>query len=282
MTKQQWLTTPAGTRIPPIIYGTAWKKERTADLVEQAISKGFQGIDTACQPKHYNEQLVGEALVRLSQRGIARETLFVQTKYTPLPGHDPHTIPYDQHADFDRQVVQSFASSITNLQTTYIDSFLLHSPVTPFTNLMTVWRAMETIHRSGGALELGISNCYELDLLKALYAEAEVKPSIIQNRFYRETGYDLDLRRWCTDHGVIYQSFWTLTANTHVLTNGVMQTMAYKYGKTVCQVFFRYLHQCGIVPLTGTTSEQHMEEDLCIFDFQLSGEEVDLISFLLN
>lgn len=76
--------------MPPLIYGTAWKKERTADLVIQAIKAGFCGIDTACQPKHYNESLVGEALVKLGKHNISRDSLFLQTKFTPLSGQDPN------------------------------------------------------------------------------------------------------------------------------------------------------------------------------------------------
>ena len=79
MKDQEFLTTAAGVKMPWIIYGTAWKKERTADLVVKAVQAGFKGIDTACQPKHYDEQLVGEALQRLKGNGIKRETLFVQT-----------------------------------------------------------------------------------------------------------------------------------------------------------------------------------------------------------
>ncbi|KAG8749428.1 hypothetical protein FRC12_013426 [Ceratobasidium sp. 428] len=68
--------------IPTIIYGTAWKKVQTKSLVVQAVLQGFRGIDTACQPKHYREDLVGEALAELyEQHGLSREDLFIQTKY---------------------------------------------------------------------------------------------------------------------------------------------------------------------------------------------------------
>jgi diketogulonate reductase-like aldo/keto reductase len=86
MKDQKWFTTLAGVKMPWLIYGTAWKKERTADLVVQAIQAGFRGIDTACQPKHYDEPLVGAALLRLNELQIERESLFVQTKFTPLDG----------------------------------------------------------------------------------------------------------------------------------------------------------------------------------------------------
>ena len=282
MESQQGGSTASGMMMPPIIYGTAWKKQQTADLVEQAVSSGFRGIDTACQPKHYNEQLVGVALKRVQEKGIKRDRLFLQTKFTPLAGHDPHNIPYDKNAPLEQQVEQSFAVSLKNLQTEYVDSLLLHSPFGPYSALMSGWRAMEAIQQSGGTRQLGICNCYDLSLLKALYADAAVKPAIVQNRFYRETGFDIALRRWCSEKGIVYQGFWILTANPHILANTTVQTMAGKYGKTEAQLLFRYLNQLNVVPLTGTSSIQHMQQDLDLFDFTLTDRELELVSYLLT
>jgi len=282
MVDQKWLTTSAGVKMPRIIYGTAWKKDRTADLVVRAIQTGFRGIDTACQPKHYNEPLVGTALQRLKDHGIEREALFLQTKFTPLSGQDPRQVPYDKNSPVELQVAQSFEASQKNLQTEYVDSLILHSPMATHMLSMKVWNAMEKIHKTGGARQLGISNCYNTDVIGSLHADANVKPAVVQNRFYQETGYDADLRHWCSNHGVIYQSFWTLTANPHVLTSNTVRTIARKYKKTEAQIFFRYLSHSGIVPLTGTTSEQHMREDLSIFDFELSSEDIKNVSLLLN
>ena len=85
------------TQIPSLIYGTAWKKEHTAALVIEAIHQGFLGIDTACQPKHYQEAGIGKALAELKKEGIKREKLYIQTKFTPLSGQDPNNIPYDKN-----------------------------------------------------------------------------------------------------------------------------------------------------------------------------------------
>ena len=268
--------------MPWIIYGTAWKKERTADLVVKAIQTGFKGIDTACQPKHYDEPLVGVALNRMKDQGIERETLFLQTKFTPLSGQDPKQVPYDEYSPIESQVIQSFETSKKNLQTEYVDSLVLHSPMAPHSLLMKVWNEMETIQRTGGARQLGISNFYDTETMRQLYADAKVKPAVVQNRFYQETGYDADLRNWCSSHGVIYQSFWTLTANPHILGSNTVLTIAQKYKKTGAQIFFRYLSQSGIVPLTGTCSEQHMREDLSIFDFELSSDDLKNVSRLLK
>ncbi len=282
MVDQKWITTSAGVKMPWIIYGTAWKKDRTADLVVKAIQAGFRGIDTACQPKHYNEPLVGTALHRMKDQGIEREALYLQTKFTPLSGQDPRQVPYDTKSPVELQVAQSFEVSKKNLRTEYVDTLILHSPMEPYVLLMKVWNAMEKIQKTGGACQLGISNCYDIQVLRSLYADANVKPAIVQNRFYPETGYDADLRHWCATHGVIYQSFWTLTANPHILSSITVQTLAQKYKKTEAQIFFRYVNQSGIVPLTGTSAEQHMREDLSLFDFELSSEDLKNVSLLLN
>src|ERR1700680_4396202 len=106
--------------MPPLIYGTAWKKERTSELVEKAILHGFKGIDTACQPKHYNEAGVGQALQALKKQNILAKNLFLQTKFTPLSGQDPARIPYDPAAPLAEQVQQSFLISLKNLQVDFI------------------------------------------------------------------------------------------------------------------------------------------------------------------
>ena len=281
MENQERLTTVSGLKMPWLIYGTAWKKERTADLVVKAIQAGFRGIDTAGQPKHYDEQLVGTALHRLKNLGIEREALFIQTKFTPLDGQDPRQVPYDRNAPLASQVAQSFEVSKNNLQTHYVDALILHSPMPRREQLIEVWAAMETIQKTGGARLLGISNCYTTEVLRQLYTEANVKPAVVQNRFYQETGYDADLRSWCSKHGIIYQGFWTLTANPHILESKTVRTIAQKHKKTEAQIFFRYLNQSYIVPLTGTCSEQHMQEDLSVLDFELSSDDVTKVSNLL-
>lgn len=125
------------------MYGTAWKKTRTKELVEAAVRAGFRGIDTACQPKHYNEPGVGEALQSLYSDGfVTRSDLFLQTKFTSLNGQDPNNIPYHKEYPLREQVLESFQVSCSNLQTDYLDSLVLHSPMQSFSDTMIVWRAM--------------------------------------------------------------------------------------------------------------------------------------------
>jgi len=279
---QHDIISAAGVRMPPLIYGTAWKKENTAALVEQALRSGFRGIDTACQPRHYDEALVGEALERMSAEGLERESIFLQTKFTPPDGQDPGSTPYDRDAPVQEQVERSFEVSKQNLRTDYVDSLVLHSPLFPFSQLKRAWSAMESIAKSGGARQLGISNCYELELLQRLYAEADVKPAVLQNRFYADSGYDVELREWCDAHDIVYQSFWTLSANPLLLDSRQIRTLARKYARTPSQIFFGYLHQAGIIPLSGTTSLTHMQEGLESFEIELAPEETAAIDRLLS
>ncbi len=131
----QYTITSAGVKMPKIIYGTAWKKERTTELVVQAVQAGFRGIDTACQPKHYSEEKVGDALVILIEKGFKREDLYIQTKFIPLSGQDPDNTPYDKDASLDVQVAESFEVSKKNLKTDYVDLLVLHSPLFPHAKL---------------------------------------------------------------------------------------------------------------------------------------------------
>ncbi|MBA3957008.1 MAG: aldo/keto reductase [Parachlamydiaceae bacterium] len=263
------MNTLSGVTMPCLIYGTAWKKDKTADLVTTAVKCGFRGIDTACQPKHYHEAGVGEAIQRLAGEGISRQDLYIQTKFTPLNGQDPLDTPYDKRAPLSEQVLQSFDVSKKNLDVAYVDGLVLHSPLENVERTMIAWRAMEQIYNVGGTKQIGISNCYDLEVLKQLYAEAYIKPAVVQNRFYRDTGYDNEMRKWCKEQKICYQSFWTLTANPQILSSEIVLKAAHTYQKTTAQILFRVLVDEGIVPLTGTCSEKHMKEDLEIFHFDL-------------
>ncbi len=281
MNPNDCLTSAYGVKMPLIIYGTAWKKDLTAAWVEQAIGLGFRGIDTACQPKHYNEAGVGAGVVACYKSGIDRADLYLQTKFTPLSGQDPAQVPYDVKACLSEQVAQSFQASLKNLQTTYLDCLVLHSPLANQQQTQEVWQAMEQIFHNGGAKQLGISNCYDLQQLQLLYEKVTIKPAVIQNRFYAKTHYDGAIRDFCSQHRIIYQSFWTLTGNPDVLAHATLQALAMKYQRSAAQVFFRYLSQIGIIPLTGTTSATHMQEDLAIVDFELTADHCAAIKRLL-
>jgi diketogulonate reductase-like aldo/keto reductase len=280
MTRNAFVISAAGVRSPRIIYGTAWKKAHTKALVTKAIQHGFRGIDTACQPKHYDETGVGAGIAACLGGGLSRADLYIQTKFTPLSGQDPNQVPYHPDARLAVQVEQSFQASLRNLRTSYLDCLVLHSPLRDATQSTEVWQAMEAICKETGTRQLGISNCYSLSVLETLYRSAGIKPAVVQNRFYAETNYDREIRAFCAQRGIIYQSFWTLTANPHILAHREVEALALKYGCTRAQILFRCLTQIDIVPLIGTKTETHMREDLEIFDFELTEAERDRLAAL--
>jgi len=273
----------AGKKFPSFIYGTAWKEDATSGLVIRAVSAGFSGIDTANQPRHYQEPLVGEALLKLASEGIDREDLFLQSKFTPVDGHD-HRIPYDPRACLATQVNQSFESSLENLHTDYLDSYLLHGPYSHpglGDEDWEVWSAIEEFYKSGKAGFIGISNV-NIEQLKVLTEKAEIKPMVVQNRCYATHGWDRAVREFCRANHIIYEGFSLLTANPFVLQNPWVQEIARGLERTPVQVVFRFSMQVGMVPLTGTRSERHMKEDLQVKDFELNSDDLNRIETLIG
>ncbi len=264
--------------MPSFMYGTAWKKEATTQLVQLAVASGFRAIDTANQLIHYEEALVGEALQVLEKKGIKRDTLFLQTKFTPVGGQGGRA-PYDASADLTTQVRQSFDSSLIHLRTEYVDSYVLHGPYSRRDlgrSDWEVWAAMEGLYQSGKTKMIGISNV-TADQLTQLCEQANLKPMVVQNRCYAALGWDQEVREICQAHGIIYQGFSLLTANREVLAEPEIQTIAKRLGTGSAQIIFRFAMQIGMLPLTGTTSQQHMKEDLQAEQLALSTEEIQRI-----
>jgi diketogulonate reductase-like aldo/keto reductase len=270
-----------GVVMPRLIYGTAWKKDRTAALTAMALRSGFRGVDTACQPKHCHEAGVGEALSMVAGEGIERQSIYVQTKFSPVAAQDPNDLPYDPSASLSQQVRDSHSVSLRNLGVDVLDCLILHSPYRDDRDTLAAWQAMESLHDVGGVRQLGISNCYDPARFEALWRAARIKPATIQNRFYAKTRYDREIRSFCRENNIVYQSFWTLTANPEVLAAQAVLTLAQHYGRSPAQVFFRYLTQIDIACLIGSSSSEHMKQDVSIFDFRLSPAECETIGALL-
>jgi diketogulonate reductase-like aldo/keto reductase len=272
------LTTYNNVPVPSFMYGTAWKKEGTTQLVQLAVAAGFTAIDTANQLIHYQEALVGEALLALARQGVTRDQLFLQTKFTPTNGQD-HRTPYDASANLTTQVIQSFHSSLAHLHTDYLDSYVLHGPYQR-RGLgdadQEVWAAIEGLYRSGKTKMVGISNV-TAEQLTQICAQAAVKPMVVQNRCYAALGWDEEVREICRAHGIIYQGFSLLTANQGIFAEPAIRAIAQRLGTGLAQVIFRFAIQVGMLPLTGTTNPQHMKEDLQAEQLALTAEDMQVI-----
>ncbi|KAL4961002.1 putative aldo-keto reductase (AKR) [Aspergillus stella-maris] len=263
--------TASPTFIPSFVYGTAWKRDRTAGLVHQAITNGFRAVDTAAQPKHYREDLVGEGIRKAIGDGVVRrEDLYIQTKFTSVHGQDPDDMPYDPNASVTDQIHASVQSSLHNLrptaepesaEDTYIDSLVLHSPLPTMAQTMEAWSALETYvpHRIHN---LGISNT-TLPVLREIVSLAKVKPAVVQNRFYGGTQFDVPLRAYCREYRIVYQSFWTLTANPELVQSKPVQSLAKSTGVSTAAALYGLVLGLGQTTiLNGTTKVEHMKADL--------------------
>jgi diketogulonate reductase-like aldo/keto reductase len=266
--------------VPAFLYGTAWKEERTAALTELALRAGFRGIDTANQRRHYLEAGVGEGLAAAAYRdGVAtRAELFLQTKFTYQRGQD-HRLPYDPQASLAVQVAQSLTSSFEHLGTDYVDSYVLHGPSSGYewTDADSeVWEAMRRERDAGRTIHLGISNV-SLQHLQQMEAAHSELPAFVQNRCFARLGWDREVRSFCNRNKIQYQGFSLLTANPEVLQHPPFVALAAKLNATVAQVIFSFARAVGILPLTGTSSAEHMRQDLASLDLELPPEAVRAI-----
>jgi diketogulonate reductase-like aldo/keto reductase len=261
---------------PDFLYGTAWKEERTAALVELALRAGFRGIDTANQRRHYWEAGVGEGLAAACREGVVtRGDIFLQTKFTYRPGQD-HRLPYDPQAALALQVAQSLASSLEHLGTDHVESFVLHGPASGhgWTDAdAEVWEAMRRERDAGRTRLLGVSNVSLRHLAGMMQAHGE-GPAFVQNRCFARTGWDREVRRFCHERKIGYQGFSLLTANVEVLRHPVVARIASRVEAGVAQVVFAFARSIGMLPLTGTTSAEHMKIDLESREIELTVNEL--------
>jgi diketogulonate reductase-like aldo/keto reductase len=180
-------------------------------------------------------------------------------------------MPYDPSTPLETQIRTSVASSLRNLRTaepiesendSYIDCFLLHSPLPTIQQTIEAWRVLESFVPSR-IRALGISNT-NLPILQAVYEAAKVKPSVVQNRFHAPTGWDVDLRKFCREHDIIYESFWTLSGNRKMLevAKSIQELSRLAGVSKEVALYCLVIELGGTVPLNGTTSNAHMKGDL--------------------
>jgi diketogulonate reductase-like aldo/keto reductase len=268
--------------VPPFLYGTAWKEDRTPSLTLLALKRGFRGIDTANQRWHYFEAGVGQGLSAAYRAGVVERTdLFLQTKFTYQAGQD-HRLPYDAAAPLPVQVAQSMASSLEHLGADYVDSYVLHGPSSNYgwTEADSeVWEAMIQERAAGRTRMIGVSNV-SLGHLEGLLAAHSEAPAFVQNRCFAWRGWDREIRRFCRERKIVYQAFSLLTANLDVLEHPLITDLATRLGATPPQVIFTFARQAGMLPLTGTSSTEHMTEDLASLSLEFPAEVVSRIESL--
>lgn len=242
-----------GDDMPTIGFGT-WKIHLGAKAaVSRALEAGYRLIDTA---KIYgNEKSVGAAV---NSSSIDRKDLFITTKlWNTDQGYE--------------NTQKAFNESLKKLELEYIDLYLVHWPVTG--KRLDSWRALQDIHRSGKARNIGVSN-YTVRHLQEVMNLHEIVPTVNQIEFhpflYKDQKPVLD---FCIAHKIVVEAYSPL-AHGHRLSDPTIANMAAKHNKTNAQVILRWALQHGTVPIPKSTDQKRMTENLDIFDFELSADDM--------
>ncbi|OLO66313.1 2,5-diketo-D-gluconic acid reductase [Actinomyces oris] len=248
-----------GTSIPAVGFGVFQiSADATAQAVADAIAAGYRHIDTA--QSYFNEAAVGEGIRR---SGIAREDLFVTTK-----------VWIDNYGEGSTRA--SIEESLAKLGLDYVDLFLLHQP---FNDVYGSWRDLEKAYEDGLVRAIGVSNftparLHDLGSFNAVYPMVN---QIEVNPFHQQTERVAQLQ----EHGVVVEAWAPFgEGRSGLFTNPVLSEIGAQYGKSVAQVVLRWLIQRGIVPLAKSVHAERMQQNLDVFDFELSAQDMEKIASL--
>jgi 2,5-diketo-D-gluconate reductase A len=226
--------------------------------VVDAIQTGYSHLDTAAS--YQNEEAVGSGI---KQSGIAREKLFITTKL------------WIQRNGYEG-TIRAFENSLKRLQLDYIDLYLIHQP---FGDVYGEWRAMEELYQHGKVRAIGVSN-FPPDRVMDLMIHNNITPAVNQievNPFHQQ----IDPQNFLQDNSIKVEA-WAPFAEgrKNIFQNGQLLSIAAKHNKSVAQVIVRWLTQRGIIVLSKSIRKERMIENICVFDFELSSEDMAAIASL--
>jgi 2,5-diketo-D-gluconate reductase A len=254
------ITLNNGVTIPQLGFGVFLiPPEETKQATLAALDVGYRHIDTA--QMYGNEKQVGEAV---RESGVDRDDVFVTSK-----------LNNGFHAYDD--ALNAFDQSMKDLGFDYLDLFLVHWPLPGVGDFVETWKAMEEISRSGRVKAIGVSN-FQRHHLQRLFDETETVPAVNQIEVHPYLVQD-DLRAFDAEHGIATES-WSPIARGKVLEDPVLSRIAQVHGKTIAQVTLRWHIQRGDIVFPKSITRSRVEENFDVFDFELSGEEIDEIATL--
>lgn len=250
-----------GLVIPQLGYGV-WKvpNDEAETAVGQALKAGYRLIDTA---KVYGNELgVGKALATTD---ILREELFITTKVWNADHGYENTL-------------KAFDESLEKLGLDYVDLYLIHWPTPKYDTYVETYKALEKLYKDGRTKAIGVCN-FDIEHLQRIMDECEVVPTVNQvecHPYLQQT----ELKKFCEEHGILLEAYSPLMNGTKVLQDPVIQDIANQYGKTPAQIILRWHLQSGVVAIPKTVTPSRMDENLDVFDFELSIAGLDMIAEL--
>ena len=254
----EYITLNNGVQMPLAGFGTFMLGGETCTkAVAAAIESGYRMIDTA--EAYGNEKEVGEGI---KASGIDRKDLFLVTK-----------VNFKSYEHAEQTVLQS----LENLQTDHIDLLLLHWP---FANYYAAWRSLEKLYAAGKLRAIGVSN-FEPDQLLDLIAYNQVAPAVnqIETNLYCQRSTE---RAWMQKKQAAPMAYAPLGqgSRNEMFAEPAVLALAQKYGKTPAQVLLRFLTQMGIAVIPRSTKPEHIRENIALFDFALTADEMAQLAAL--
>lgn len=253
----EYITLNNGVKMPVLGLGTYLLEPREAEnSVKWALSNGYELIDTA--NAYQNEIAVGRAIKESSKN---RENIFLETKLWPCFYEDDEAID----------------NTLKRLDTDYIDLMILHQPAG---NYIAGYKQLEKAYKQGKLKAIGISNFNE-DEIQEVLDKCEIKPTLIQveaHPYYAQK----DLRKILVKNNIVLQSWYPLggRGNHSILEEPIIVELSKKYHKSSAQIILRWHIQMGFIVIPGSKSEGHIQDNINVFDFVLTDEEMNKINQL--
>lgn len=241
-----------GVKMPIIGLGTAALFGKSAyQSVVWGLELGYKMIDTASM--YGNERNVGNAILK---SGIPRDELFITTKvWETEQGYDKTFVALDK--------------SLKKLKLSYIDLYLIHWPRSKLRN--ETWKALEKILEEGKARAIGVSN-YAIRHLEELFETSSTLPAVNQVEFTPFL-YQMELLNYCKKNKIVVEAYSSLTRGQK-FENSVLKSICHKYNKFPAQILIRWGLQHGIIQIPRSRSQQHIQENMEVFDFTLKDEDM--------
>jgi 2,5-diketo-D-gluconate reductase A len=250
-----------GASIPQLGFGVFQvPPEETEPAVTTALDAGYRLIDTA--QGYQNEEGVGAAVAR---SGIPRHDLFLTTKLT------------NSEQGFD-SALAAFDQSVDKLGVDVLDLFLIHWPLPMFDRYVETWRAFEKLQAEGRVGSIGVSN-FTIEHLERLIAETDVVPAVNQVELHPQFPQE-ELRAFHAAHGIVTESWAPLGQGQGLLEDARISELAERLDRTPAQIVLRWHLQIGAVVIPKSVTPSRIRENIDVFDFQLSGEDMEVIASL--